>query len=252
MEAFTWTCPYCNRPTTVTDYDKHFDHSELGITNKHGSKYLRIMWVVCPNGECKEYTLSVSLHDYVHNKESRDWKIGKFIQSWNLLPPSTAKVFPEYVPEAIRKDYLESCLIKDLSPKASATLSRRCLQGMIRDFWGVKKTNLKSAIEKIKNRVDPLTWKAIDAVRKVGNIGAHMEKNIDLIIDVDFKEASLLISLIERLINDWYINRHEKEMTLEKIIEVADVKDSEKKDKQETQIAQKPAESGKSKEKGSE
>jgi hypothetical protein len=38
-----------------------------------------------------------------------------------------------------------------------------------------------------------------------------MEKDIDLIIDVDPAEAELLIGLVESLIADWYIARHERE-----------------------------------------
>ena len=34
------------------------------------------------------------------------------------------------------------------------------------------------------------------AVRKVGNIGAHMEKDINVIVDVDPDEAQHLIGLI--------------------------------------------------------
>ena len=79
--------------------------------------------------------------------------VGKPMQSWNLIPPSSAKAFPDYVPKPIRDDYLEACLIRDLSPKASATLSRRCLQGMIRDFWGIKKTRLVDEIEAVKDKM---------------------------------------------------------------------------------------------------
>lgn len=50
---------------------------------------------------------------------------------------------------------------------------------------------------------------AIDAVCKVGNIGAHMEKDIDLIVDVDPNEAELLINLIETRFQYWYVNREE-------------------------------------------
>jgi len=48
-----------------------------------------------------------------------------------------------------------------------------------------------------------------------------MEKDIDLIIDVELKEAQLLIGLIEILIKDWYIAKHEREKYLESIIGVA-------------------------------
>ena len=133
------------------------------------------------------------------------------------MPPYKFKAYPDYIPPAIRQDYQEACAILEDSPKASATLARRCLQGMIRDYWGVSGRNLCREIEAIKDKVDPLTWDAIDAVRKVGNIGAHMEKDINLIVDVEPGEAEKMIWLIETLIKDWYLNRHERQIKLEAI-----------------------------------
>jgi hypothetical protein len=141
-----------------------------------------------------------------------------------MIPSSEAVVFPDYVPKAILDDYSEACLIRDLSPKASATLSRRCLQGIIRDFWRVSKARLVDEIEAIKDKVDPLTWDAIDAVRHIGNIGAHMEKDINVMIDVDPQEAGLLIGLIETLIKDWYVLRHQRTEHLRAIVELSDDK----------------------------
>ena len=137
-------------------------------------------------------------------------------------------MFPDYVPKAIRDDYTEACAIRDLSPKASATLSRRSLQGIIRDFWGVSKSRLADEIEAIKDKTDTQTWDAIDAVRKIGNIGAHMEKDINVIVDVDPKEAQLLIELIELLVKDWYIAKHDREERLKKIVAVSQAKDAAK------------------------
>lgn len=99
---------------------------------------------------------------------------------------------------------------------------------MIRDFWKVKGKNLFEEINAIEEKVDSLTWQSIDSVRKIGNIGAHMQKDIDLIIDVEPNEASLLLQLIEILINDWYINKYEKEQKLKKIIEAGMKKQEEK------------------------
>jgi hypothetical protein len=138
-----------------------------------------------------------------------------------LVPYSNAKPFPGYIPRPILQDYEEACLIRDLSAKASATLARRCLQGIIRDFWSVKPGRLVDEIESIKEKVDPLTWDAIDAVRKVGNIGAHMEKDINLILDVEPAEANLLLNLIETLLKDWYITREERRSRLLAITEIA-------------------------------
>lgn len=184
-------------------------------------------WVIvatqCPHPSCHEFALQASLHQAsisrIHGQlRQQPWAQ---IDSWTLRPRSEAKPIPGYVPQAIRQDYQEACLIRDLSPKASATLARRCLQGMIRDFHGVRKGRLKDEIDAIKDKVDPETWGSIDSLRKIGNIGAHMEKDIDVIIDVDPQEAHLLITLIEGLVKDWYVNREERKLLHKNISETA-------------------------------
>lgn len=149
-------------------------------------------------------------------------------QRWRLLPESEAIVLPDYIPDPIQQDYYEACRIRDLSPKASATLARRCLQGMIRDFFGISKSTLKMEIDAIKDKVDADVYAAIDAVRSVGNIGAHMEKDINVIVDVEPNEAQLLIELIEQLITDWYVARKLKSERLMKITAMAMSKKEDK------------------------
>jgi hypothetical protein len=138
---------------------------------------------------------------------------------------------PDYIPKAIIEDYTEACKIKDLSPKASATLSRRCIQGMIRDFWKIKKGTLKEEVDELEDKVEPEVWNAIDAIRKIGNIGAHMEKDINLIIEVEPKEASELIELIELFADEWYIARKNRQDRLDKIVKTSDKKEAKKKSK---------------------
>ena len=167
-----------------------------------------------PNPECKSFAFSVGLYENAHT-EFVGHRIGGEIGSWSPIPGSNAKVFPDYVPVAIRNDYAEACAIRSLSPKSSATLARRALQGMIRDFWNITKYNLKLGIEALKEKVDPLVWQAIDEVREVGNIGAHMEKNINHIVEVEPDEADKLIGLVEYLVDDWYVNRRNRQEQLE-------------------------------------
>lgn len=155
-----------------------------------------------------------------------------FIYGSMFFPERTIKEYPDYIPAPIREDYREACLIVSLSPKASATISRRCLQGILRDFWKVKPDNLNKEIEQIKDKVDDLTYEAIDAVRKIGNIGAHMEKDINYIIDVDEKEAELLINLLDLLLENWYIENHKREERLKAIKEIADNKDKQRQKKE--------------------
>jgi hypothetical protein len=149
--------------------------------------------------------------------------------SFNLRPDSIAKPQPDYIPMAIRQDYEEACKILHLSPKASATLSRRCLQGMIRDFWSSKVQDLKKdtlwhEIEAIKDDVDPETWDVLKATKDVGNIGAHMQKDVNLIIDVTSQEAIQLIETIEYLFKDWYILRHTRAEHRKRLQKTADLK----------------------------
>ncbi len=141
-----------------------------------------------------------------------------------LNPKSLAQQFPEYVPSSIREDYEEAYAILNLSPKASATLSRRCLQGMIRNFWGITRNDLYQEITAIQNKVTPSQWKAIDSVCSIGNIGAHMRKDVNEIIGIDDNEAEQLLKLIELLVDKWYIARNDEEELLKSIVEIKDNK----------------------------
>ena len=79
-------------------------------------------------------------------------------------------------------------------------------------------------ITAIKDRVTPPQWKALDGLRKIGNIGAHMEQDVNLIIDIDAEEAKKLLRLIEMLLEKWYIARHDEEALCVDISEIADEK----------------------------
>lgn len=201
----------------------------LGLENADGARAFGCSFIVCPNPKCKKFALMAVLSHAEYQDFIESWKSKEVIQVWDLIPSSKAQVLPKYIPKAIRDDYGEAHLILKLSPKASATLARRCLQGMIRDFWGVNFPTLKAEIDAIQGKVDPLVWQAIEAVRKVGNIGAHMEKDINVIVDVEPNEAELLVGLIEFLIKDWYVARDNKTQHLNAIIGVAAKKDAAKK-----------------------
>lgn len=211
----SFQCPYCSNIMSVSDntlqnrYPSFLNYSEC-------ESCIKISFYKCPN--CKEYTIFVL---GMGNKVSDIDTI--------IRPKSFAKQFPDYIPKAIRQDYEESCAISKLSPKASATLSRRCLQGMIRDFWNIKESNLAKAIEQLNGKIPVTQWQVIDGVRRIGNIGAHMEKDINLIVDIEPEEAEKLLKLIELLMEQWYINRHQQETLYSDIIGIDKTKQSERK-----------------------
>ncbi|MEK2690748.1 DUF4145 domain-containing protein [Bdellovibrio sp. GT3] len=228
--GFSWNCPHCSRAATIGESDRSEDSHRYAYDTKLGKILLKTIIVVCPNPDCKQPMIAARLFNYHASPIGGGITVGKQLQAWQLRPDSDAKVLPPYVPDPIVEDYYEACRIRELSPKASATLARRCLQGMIRDFWKVSgKRTLFEEIEAIENQIDPLTWEAIDSVRKIGNIGAHMEKDINTIIDVDPDEAALLLQLIEHLVDDWYKARWNREENKKKLIALATEKDAEKK-----------------------
>lgn len=226
MGTFSWVCPHCGCAATIGDEDVRVDDSILDIENKDGYRILSSVFIVCPNPECRRFTLTAVLKEiesvFRPDGSGRpDYSDLPVLRRWDLIPESKAKSFPNYIPKPILDDYNEACLIKDLSPRASATLSRRCLQGIIRDFWQVKPGRLAGEIEQIKDKVEDLTWEAIDGVRSVGNIGAHMEEDINVIVDVEPREAQLLVELIEILLKDWYVAREQKKLHLEAIVKLS-------------------------------
>jgi len=155
--AYEWTCPFCARDTTITDNDVQVEITEMRIKNVLGPQLLLSSFIVCPNPKCKKYTFELKLQGFEPYTEFDGFKhvemrkMGVRHLDVRLVPPSSAKVFPDFIPAAVRSDYEEACAIRDLSPKASATLSRRCLQGMIRDFWNIKKPRLVEEIQELQS-----------------------------------------------------------------------------------------------------
>jgi hypothetical protein len=231
----TWVCPYCNQIATIIEANVSSETHAFNNENKEKMQlWLKTFVVVCPNQECREFTITASLHKSVATGKYANGKdilgpANPAIFDWQLKPRSRAKPFPPFIPAAILEDYEEACLIVNDSPKASATLSRRCLQGIIRDYWGISRDKLFDEIKELSSKVDPSTWAAIDAVRSIGNIGAHMEKDINLIVDVDPGEAALLIRLLETLFKEWYVAREDRNKQMSEIVALAQTKAAERK-----------------------
>jgi hypothetical protein len=184
--TFNWICPYCNKQTTIVrDSNESVEIHFYDSPSKEGLIGLKTRIIVCPNPECKEYVIIATLYkaNAVSFQNPSAIRDSDALYTWNLRPQSHAMPLPEYIPQQIRDDYNESCLILSLSPKAAATLARRCLQGMIHDFWKIQKRNLFDEISELKDKIDHSTWEAIDAIRMLGNIAHTWKKtSIQLLI----------------------------------------------------------------------
>jgi hypothetical protein len=235
--AFNWQCPHCSITQAVTDPKRDTSRYSIGLEGQaEGSLILQRIAIGCSNPACLKTTIHVEIGPGRYRTNmgySFDDNSEKLFSQF-LIPQGSSKPQPEYIPSVIREDYHEACLIRNLSPKASATLTRRCLQGMIRDFAKITKGRLIDEIDALREAVangtadravSPETVEAIDHVRGVGNIGAHMEKDIDLIVPVDPGEAQALIELVEMLFEEWYGARERRKQKLARIENIAVAKD---------------------------
>lgn len=217
----TYTCPYCGHEQAFTNsmtmrrIGLYPDHPT--ITEKYQESTFDVYTFGCCNNACSRICVTAI------NCTSK--------AQFDILPSETIKCFPAYIPLQIRADYEEGSAIIEKSAKAAATLFRRCLQGMIHDFWGIHEKDLNAEITMLNDKVTPAQWKAIDGLRKIGNIGAHMEHDVNLIIDIDAEEAKKLQKFIELLIDKWYIARHDEETLLSEITEISEVKTAQRQGK---------------------
>lgn len=133
--------------------------------NQLGLVALNARFIACPNKECLGLSVAFLLFEWQQN--GNYGRYGKLVRNLNLIPQLESKQFPNYIPGPIIQDYNEACAISDLSPKASATLARRCIQGIIRDYFNVTKSRLVDEIDAIKEEIDPLTWAPLDSLRTI-------------------------------------------------------------------------------------
>ncbi len=215
-----YQCPFCGDKSILTEGSYAY-HQVFLSTSPYSSsgRQLTVHEIMCTNTDCEDISYTFCIVDYFASTQ-------RFTEFFQISYPrdNDAKKFPSYVPEEIKTDYEEAWLICDLSPRASATLARRCLQGIIRDYWKVSRQNLHQEIVAIKSKISSPLYDSLMAIKSLGNIGAHPELNTSLIIDVEPNEARALLLLIERLITIWYIARAEEEALIEHVKKIGDRK----------------------------
>lgn len=215
FDKLTFTCPYCGREQSYSNANMLRSYAPNDCYNRQkDSKDVIIYHIRCSNADCQKFIIT-----------------GRFIisnEQFDISPQHVHKAYPDYIPKQIRDDYAEAADIIELSPKAAATLFRRCLQGMIHDFWDIHEKNLNAEITKLQDRIPPSMWKALNGIREIGNIGAHMEQDVNLIVEIDIAEAKKLQKLIELLFDKWYIARHDEEELYNDISDISDKKQTER------------------------
>ncbi|MDR5778766.1 DUF4145 domain-containing protein [Caballeronia sp. LZ065] len=126
-----------------------------------------------------------------------------------VYPSSTGRPrAPVEVPDHISEDYHEACAVLEDSAKASAALSRRCLQAVLREN-GYAQKDLVKAIEAVlaSNTLPSAIADNLDAIRNIGNFAAHPMKDTSTgqILPVEPEEAEWNLDVLEELFDFFYV-----------------------------------------------
>jgi hypothetical protein len=155
----------------------------------------------CP--ECKKSIIKLKgVFPHSNGGYSRG-EYGAYPRGATLRP-----VAPE-VPDPYKRDFVEACEVLSISPKASAALSRRNLQAIIRDKAGIKGKDLNAEIDTLikSGAIPTYISEGLHAVRQIGNFAAHPIKSTASgeLVDVEEGEADWNLDVLESLFDFYFI-----------------------------------------------
>ena len=228
----SWICPHCGTTATLQTSDYIRDTKEIVIETSANDEGILLSWLAikCPSKTCGKFILDLTSEFGTKRVSSYGQVIDVIVNQNNkrLLGIGQVRIEPRvgaplsiHVPLVVKNDYEEAYLIKDLSPKAAATLCRRALQAMIRDFHKIIKSTLHAELEGIQSLCEPELYSAMMALKGIGNIGAHPEKDISLIVDVEEGEVEVLLSLLRILDSEWYVAKAKRMASISAVTALA-------------------------------
>ena len=126
-----------------------------------------------------------------------------------VYPQNTVRPIAPEVIDPYRQDFLEAVAVLPYSPKASAALSRRCLQSILRDKAATKSKDLFDQIEEVINsgKIPQHIADELHAVRNIGNFAAHLQKSTTTgtVLDVEAGEAEWNLDVLESLFDFYFV-----------------------------------------------
>ncbi len=193
-------CPHCR-------VEFHYE-AKITYIGKDSDGEWVLLQSVCP--ACKKIILRL-LNGYgLYNKVTEGIYLNHAEKDFiaypksSLRPPCPTEVLKEFA-----EDYNESCLVISDSPKASAALSRRCLQNILREVAKVKPNNLDKEIQQVidSGTLPSYIIDVIDAIRNIGNFAAHPLKSEKTgeILPVEPMEAEWNLDVLEALFDFYFV-----------------------------------------------
>jgi len=196
-------CPHC-----LVEINPSFREIYLG---EDAVGFMSIYEMTCPNLKCKKRIIDLGIGDPFRDKYGQAQSGLATINKRQTVHPfaTNRSPVPPEVEDPFAKDYSEACLIFTFSPKASAALSRRCLQNILREKANVNPGNLANEIQQVidRNTLPSHLSESIDAIRNIGNFAAHPLKSTSTgeIVDVEVGEAEWLLDVLESLFDFYFV-----------------------------------------------
>ncbi|MGQ7947178.1 DUF4145 domain-containing protein [Flavobacterium sp. WC2509] len=195
-------CPHCIVEVNPNFREHYFGNDSSG----HWSTF----HMTCPNPNCKKFIIDLAKGEPRKDFQNQIVGVQNFEMRFSVNPLTSSRPpVPDVVDKILADDYKEACLILTFSPKASAALSRRCLQNILREKAKVKKGDLANEIQEVINSGHLPTHlvESIDAIRNIGNFAAHPNKSKSTgeIVEVEFGEAEWLLDVIESLFDFYFV-----------------------------------------------
>jgi hypothetical protein len=197
-------CPHCQ--TTI---DVPHAAISLNCINGDGQHIVAVFQCPACHGVVVDLLMGkqVAKLGFVRNLDEVMNNLNKVVR---IYPRNSNRPAPPHeVPKEYAVDYNEAALTLADSPKASAALSRRCLQHILQNELKIVKPNLFLEIdEAIKGHGLPShVAEGLDAVRNIGNFAAHPKKSTASgeIIDVEPGEAEWSLDVLDGLFDHLFV-----------------------------------------------
>jgi len=136
---------------------------------------------------------------------------------------ATARKLHEFIPHQYAELFRESEEVNNISPRASATLSRYLLQMLLHEELHIHKRNLEEELKELEgmNNVPSKLVSMLQIMRKIANFGAHPKKstNSNEIVEVEEGESAIMLDLLEEVFDYIFVKPKQQEDFLKTIQE---------------------------------
>jgi hypothetical protein len=226
-------CPHCNTSIHLAKTGEKVIYHESLPNEQENGEFVRpvrasiLAWGFCP--ECNNLIVLLRTGGSYSNRqiESESPQISN-LNRWGILYPrkfSNRNINDQTIPEEYRKDFNEAAAVLSISPKASAALSRRLLERILKEHYKIpdkgKEYTLTGKITYLKDKFDIPIYisESLDIVKEIGNFAAHplKDKTAEAIVEVEASEAEFDLDVLEALFQFIFVEPAKRKQITDKM-----------------------------------